>query len=248
MVFFTDYYKSPSVLKLLSITAISSSVWAAVRAQNDEYDDGSGDDGSEEGADVEDGSQEDESQESEGQDGAGQEDESQDDTATSSYNDGQWTPETTLTADTSLRTDPTIPETTTEAVIPSTITQDIQSTDISPNMATSTTASAIQSVTNSPEPQIDSPSPNKGAIAGGVVGGVVGVALIGALVFLLLRKKRAKSAADREVFTPQVDDDEYQDENLWRKSDSNSYPPPMSVASPTEPAPLPPQHTHNQNY
>lgn len=38
-------------------------------------------------------------------------------------------------------------------------------------------------------------SSNTGAIAGGVVGGVAGAALIGAAVFFLLRRRRAKRAA-----------------------------------------------------
>lgn len=41
----------------------------------------------------------------------------------------------------------------------------------------------------------DSSSSSTGAIAGGVVGGVAGAALIGAAVFFLLRRRRAKRAA-----------------------------------------------------
>ena len=40
---------------------------------------------------------------------------------------------------------------------------------------------------------------NTGAIAGGVVGGVVGLALIGALIFFLLRKKRNQKAAEGDL-------------------------------------------------
>ncbi|CEP12752.1 hypothetical protein [Parasitella parasitica] len=256
MISLTNYYKSPSLLKFLSIVAVSSNVWTIVQAQNDDYDDGSDEDGSEDGT----------GQEDESQDDSGQEDENQDDTATTSYNDGQWTPDATttttyniltattdpnapatLTVDPSLSTDPPISASTTEAIIPPTPTQDVQSTNINSSTITTTITSTSPSAIDSPVPQIDSLSVNKGTIAGAVVGGVVGAGLIGAFMFLLLRKLRAKkSAADREVFTPQADDDEYQDG--WKKSESSGYPPLMSVASPTEPAPQPPQHTHHQNY
>jgi hypothetical protein len=87
-------------------------------------------------------------------------------------------------------------------------------------------------------------STNVGAIAGGVVGGVAGVALIGAIAFFLIRRRNARSAADREVFRPENDEEEYgrpiqqQSESSWRDSEPSIYPPTSGTAPP------PPRHTY----
>lgn len=121
----------------------------------------------------------------------------------------------------------------TEEAIPS-ITDDISSTVPTPSNSISTT-SAVP--TTNPET-----STNVGAIAGGVVGGVAGVALIGAIVFLLLRRRKAKSAADREVFRPE-NDEEYappaqHSQPSWQNSEAGNYPPMSSAAPP------PPRHSY----
>lgn len=60
-------------------------------------------------------------------------------------------------------------------------------------------ASVSQTPTPSPAPASSSSS-NVGAIAGGVVGGVVGLAILGAIIFFLLRKqKRTKQAKDGDM-------------------------------------------------
>ncbi|KAI7900405.1 uncharacterized protein BX663DRAFT_517454 [Cokeromyces recurvatus] len=88
---------------------------------------------------------------------------------------------------------------------------------------------------------------NTGAIVGGVVGGVAGVALLGALAFLLIRRRKSRSTDDREVFHPQDDDDDDQQqpfqqstENVWNQSDS-SYPQMSYVTH--SPSSIPPHHS-----
>jgi hypothetical protein len=88
----------------------------------------------------------------------------------------------------------------------------------------------------------ESAGTNVGAIAGGVVGGVAGVALVGAIAFLLIRRRKARSAADREVFRPEDDEEEYarpmqQSDPAWRDSEPG-YPDMSGTAPP------PPRHSY----
>src|SRR3984885_8189652 len=59
---------------------------------------------------------------------------------------------------------------------------------------TASTTSSTSSATSTPATSSGSSSSNAGAIAGGAVGGVVGLALIAALIFWWLRRRRAQPA------------------------------------------------------
>lgn len=86
--------------------------------------------------------------------------------------------------------------------------------NLAPAVASSNTSSAVnivtvctssnisnttQSPTPTPTPSSSSSKTNVGAIAGGVVGGVVGLALLGILVFFLLRRRRRESQSSPEM-------------------------------------------------
>jgi hypothetical protein len=63
---------------------------------------------------------------------------------------------------------------------------------------TSSSATATGDPSNTPS---EGGKTNVGAIAGGVVGGVVGLALIGLLVFFLLRRKNRQKRAPSEIYS-----------------------------------------------
>ena len=71
--------------------------------------------------------------------------------------------------------------------------------NVSPDPTVICTPSSTPSVPPSPSPKPSEPpkksSKNVGAIAGGVVGGLAGVALLGALAFILLRRRRKVHAS-----------------------------------------------------
>lgn len=67
-------------------------------------------------------------------------------------------------------------------------------------------------------------SPTQAKIIGGVVGGIVGLILLGALVFMLVRRsKKKKEAVDFETFNPQRDDDDIVDnsDNMYSPTSSH---------------------------
>ncbi|KAI9487783.1 MAG: hypothetical protein EXX96DRAFT_605676 [Benjaminiella poitrasii] len=142
--------------------------------------------------------------------------------------------------------------TATDIFVPTTAPQDIfASTDDSSILNTLTISSltaTTSSSTSTHEPQVDSKSTNTGAIIGGVVGGIAGVALLGALAFIFIRRHKAKSASDREVFHPRADDDDdyqqqpFQRPDTWNQSEI-SFPLPMSSTDINSPPPTLPLHT-----
>ncbi|KAI9252163.1 hypothetical protein BY458DRAFT_523253 [Sporodiniella umbellata] len=75
---------------------------------------------------------------------------------------------------------------------------------------------------------------NAGGIAGGVVGALVGLAIVGAIAFWFLRKKRRN---DREVFRPDSEADEYS--NSSRLTNDQSAP-----MSEQNLPPRPPRHSY----
>ncbi|KAL2756668.1 hypothetical protein ACRALDRAFT_1080824 [Sodiomyces alcalophilus JCM 7366] len=69
-----------------------------------------------------------------------------------------------------------------------------------PSSTSESSASGVASASSEPSPESSGGAP-VGAIAGGVVGGVAALALIGVLIFLLVRRRNQKkaSAADQQV-------------------------------------------------
>ncbi|KAL5342682.1 hypothetical protein BJX70DRAFT_394517 [Aspergillus crustosus] len=82
------------------------------------------------------------------------------------------------------------------ALVPVALGTSVSSETPSPTPTSSTTSSTTTTTstpTSDPEtPDSDSSSTNTGAIAGGVVGGVAGLALIAALIWFLLRRRKQK--------------------------------------------------------
>lgn len=92
-------------------------------------------------------------------------------------------------------------------------------------------------------------------IAGAVVGSVVGAALLGALAFFLIRRRRLQRQADVEVFQPQYEgvashdfDHDHHPSPSWISSSHNLPSTPASMSQPmfssrsSLPPPPTPQH------
>lgn len=108
----------------------------------------------------------------------------------------------------------------------------------STSIATSSISSSITIPSITPTLASSDNHTNTGAIVGGVIGGVAGLAIIGAVVFIFLRKRKRPSF-DQEVFRPDNSDDDYgyNRNTVYRNSGSSSTP--MA-----EQAPQPPNHNY----
>ncbi|EIE91723.1 hypothetical protein RO3G_16434 [Rhizopus delemar RA 99-880] len=152
---------------------------------------------------------------------------------------------TSATADNSILTSTIndMPTTTTDQITVSPSLSNVNSITTSTQM-TDIISSSSSTITTTPTlPSSSSNSTNNtGAIVGGVIGGIAGLIIIGAAIFLFLRKRK-RSGHDQEVFHPDSVEDEYQPAGAQPSDhgiDSNRY----EIEEPLSTPPPPPRHSY----